>query len=205
MKTLRTATGLMLAIAIALIAAAPAAAEEEVVVPPENSAVNQYTEAFPTAGGDRDADKHRGRKAKPAKVIGSKNAKRLDEQGADGRATAELAAETAPNVIVEETSTDDGEEEGTAAPAGNGGGTSGGGGPGSEPAGNGGAQGQTPGPSVDSGTSAQVDGSSGLSEVLSRAIGSPSGGGMGLFLPLLILATIVWALIYTTRQRRPAS
>src|SRR5262245_20501085 len=70
-------------------------------VPPENSAVNQYTEAFPTAGGDREAHGQRGKNLSPGKVIGAANAKKLNEQGAAGRATAKLAADTAPRGIAE--------------------------------------------------------------------------------------------------------
>src|SRR5262245_36327335 len=109
MKVRRTGTGLLVVVFnIALVVAAPAAAEE--VVPPGNSAVNQYTEPFPTAGGNRDANTHRGRDLNPGKVIGEKNAKALDEQGETGRETAELAAETAPNVVPSESTTGSGDE-----------------------------------------------------------------------------------------------
>lgn len=203
MKTSRTASGLLLAAAIALVSAAPAAAEEEApLVPPENSAVNQYTETFPTAGGDKDANDHNGGNRSPKKVLGHKNAKKLEDQGAAGKATAELAAETAPTPVEAAPETtapkaEESDESGAGAPPrGNGG----------NPPANGGAR--DPAPAANNPAPrvivAESGGSSGLSEVLGRATGSPQGG-MGIFLPLLILGTIFWAIAYVARQRQPLS
>jgi hypothetical protein len=197
MKTLRTAFGLVLAATVGLLAAAPAMAAEERVVPPENSAAHQYTEAFPTARGDKDAHAQRGRDLNPGKVIGSKKAKALSDRGEDGRDVAELTAETAPNPapvepVVETT------DESAAPPAGNGNG----GGSGKDRAGDRGTS-SAPAPRVETVRVAPVEGSSGFSEVLARATGSGSSGGMGIFLPLIIIASVLWALAYATRQRRP--
>jgi hypothetical protein len=196
MKTLRTAFGLVLAATVGLLAAAPAMAAEERVVPPENSAAHQYTEAFPTARGDKDAHAQRGRDLNPGKVLGSKKAKALGERGEDGRDVAELTAETAPNPAPVEPVVETTDE--SAAPAAG----TGDGGAGKKPA----DRGETaaPTPRVETVRVAPVEGSSGFSEVLARATGSGSSGGMGIFLPLIIIASVIWALAYATRQRRPA-
>ena len=206
MKTSRTASGLLLAAAIALVAAAPAVAEEAPLVPPENSAVNQYTETFPTAGGDKDAHDHDGGNRTPKKVLGEKNANKLEEHGAAGKATAELAAETAPLPVETTIGTapeatppeaEESDESGTGAPVrGNGG----------NPPSSG--SGRDAAPATNTADTkvvvVEAGGSSGLSEVLGRATGSPQGG-MGIFLPLLLLGTIFWAIAYVARQRRPLS
>jgi hypothetical protein len=83
--------GLIGAIAATLC---PAAATAQRLVPPGNSGVNQYTETFPTAGGDAVAGD--GGKRSPKKVLGANNARRLEEAGPEGRAAAALAAATAP-------------------------------------------------------------------------------------------------------------
>jgi hypothetical protein len=225
MKVLRTAAGLLVATAISLAAAAPAIAleEEESVVPPENSAVNQYTEAFPTARGEKEARNGGGRHVSTGKVLGSTNVKKLEKHGSAGRATAKFAADTAPRAVHSPATGSGGGQShsgqagavgpGGGSQGGGGGGTAGGGTGGGNPASGGsggGGHGKAPSPSTPPGPTAaahpaQADGSSGLSEVLSRATGSTSGGGMGIFLPLLIVAAIAWAIAYSVRQRRTVS
>ncbi len=208
MKALKTAAGLVSATAISLFAVAPAMAlEEQVPVPPENSAVNQYTEAFPTAGGDREAHNHQGRNVSPGKVIGAKNAKKLDQRGAAGRATAKFAADTAPHptpgqgtAVVVITKDNQGPGQSTNS----GGNSGGGGGQPTDQSGNNTSEQGAGSARVVTTPAAHAEGSSGLSEVLSSATGG-SGDGMGLFLPLLIIAAIAWAIAYTVRQRRPVS
>jgi hypothetical protein len=80
--------------ATAAILACPSVAAAQQVLPPGNSAVNQYTESVPTAKGNAKV-KHRADR-RPAKVIGSRNAHRLEAAGPQGQATAEVAAATAP-------------------------------------------------------------------------------------------------------------
>ena len=123
MTALRTVTSL-LAAAIVLLAL-PMAAGAEYYVPPGNSAATQYTEALPTAGGDRDAAKGKSKaeQRSPAKVLGSRNARRLEAQGPAGRAAAKLAAETSPAAEAPGA----GSGSGKVAPAGRGGVLSGGG------------------------------------------------------------------------------
>jgi hypothetical protein len=184
--------------------ALPAVSLAAYYVPPGNSAANQYTEAFPTAGGESGGKPGKG-KATPAQTLGARNAKRLHAQGPAGTAAAEVAAETAPASVVV--------AEGGSTPQG-GGGTAGGGsatapgggaatapgGQGSPSAGggeahsNGGADGGQTGASP-SGPA----GSSGIGEVVRQATGSSDDGNLGLLLPIVILATIAGSVAYRLR------
>lgn len=203
MKALTTATGFVAALALALPASAAAVEETGTVVPPENSAATQYTEAVPTAGGDSTSGG--GHKASPAKVLGSKNAHKLESQGSEGREVARVVAETAPATSA----------PAAAAPAveaqreGNGSHAKG---SGKGDGGNGNSQGQThrprqvePPPAKPPTAARELpSGSSGLGEVLSEATGSSSSGELGALLPLAILAAIAWSLAFFWRGRRPA-
>jgi len=91
MRALGIKLGLTAAIAILAL---PSVAAAERLVPPGNSAVTQYTETFPTAGG-KARIRHRV-KQQPGKVLGPRNAHRLEAAGPQGRAVAETAAATAP-------------------------------------------------------------------------------------------------------------
>jgi hypothetical protein len=176
--------------------ALPAVSLAAYYVPPGNSAANQYTEAFPTAGGESGGKPGKG-KATPAQTLGARNAKRLHAQGPAGTAAAEVAAETAPASVVV--------AEGGSTPQGGGGTASGGaatapGGQGSPSAGggeahsNGGADGGQTGASP-SGPA----GSSGIGEVVRQATGSGDDGNLGLLLPIVILATIAGSVAYRLR------
>jgi hypothetical protein len=193
MRALKTGLGLTSAI-IALIAL-PSAAAAEYLIPPANSAVNQYTETFPTAGGDRDAEKGQGKhRRSPTQVLGRDNAHRLQAQGPDGRAAAQLASATAP-------------PQAGGHPAGGGGGKGGGSGAGSgQLSGSGGGGpphsgdgGQTKGAN---GAQSLPSGSSGFGEVIAQATGSSSSGQLGLLLPLIIAAAIAWSVAFLLRQRK---
>lgn len=167
------------------------------VVPPENSAVNQYTEAFPTAGGERNVHEHKGRRTSPNRALGAKTTRKLEQQGRAGREVAELATETAPAI---ETSAPDAEAPDSAArekrrSEATGGGGADGGNAGGGSAGIGQAGGAQP--AVDL---SETGGSSGLGSVVANAFGFSPDGGAGLL--LLMLATIAWALAYAARQRR---
>lgn len=204
-------TGISLAAALSLALPASAMGEEEAssVVPPENSAATQYTEALPTVGGDKEAGSG-GRKPSPSKVLGAKNAKRLESQGKEGREVAEIVVETAPtpresaqpsqDSSLKSTGTNQ-SEEGENRKDAVGGKPDKGSGPPSRP--------QAPAhPDVSaaeppSSPAALPDGSSGLGEVIAEATGSSSSGQLGTLLPLAIIATIAWSLGYFWRQRRP--
>jgi hypothetical protein len=202
MKSLGTA----LTTAIAIIAF-PSAASAEYLIPPGNSAVNQYTESVPTAGGHREVDEDgKGRRRSPAKVLGAGNARRLEEHGPSGREVAEVVAETAPSAdvpTVSATGSDDtGETSAGGFVAGGGGGGTGdgdgGSGTGSSSQGADRAKADKKLP----GTGAEMpDGSSPFGEVLGQATGSSSSGHMGLLLPLIVIGTIAWSLAFLWRRR----
>ena len=189
---------------------APIAAAET-VVPPGNSAATQYTEAFPTSGGNAKSNTGiNGEDASPSKVLGKGNAKKLESKGQVGHEVAELAAETTPVSATPEsasTATGSGHHKNAAGQ----GGSQGGGGQGGNGSGSGGGNGANAGGKPSAGGSGQASGggagasasggSSGFGQVLSQATGS-SSGELGIFLPLLIIATVIWSLNYLWRQRR---
>lgn len=175
--------------------ALPGSALAEYYVPPGNSAANQYTETLPSAGGDS-AGKGKGKGVTVAQALGAENAHKLEAQGPAGKAAAELAAETAP-VIIEPSAGDNG-----------GGGAQNTSGQGSE---NNNAKGDTAGGRAEIQGQAQQtvtaipvsssSGSSGLSSVLGQATGVSDDGSLGLWLPLIILATIAGTIAYRLRLR----
>jgi hypothetical protein len=203
MKASKTGLGL-LAATIAILAL-PTAAQAEYLIPPGNSAATQYTEAVPTAGGPKatDPSKHGGNKS-PKQVLGKGNAEKLDAQGPEGRAAAEVAAETAPGAVAQTgagaPSATPGHRAGSQ-PQTNGGDSGGGKGQaGGTPAGNGSSHRAATAATL---ASQQIpDGSSGLGEVLGQATGSSDSGQLGLLLPLIVLATIAWSVAYVVRRRR---
>jgi len=211
MKARTTAIGFAAALALALPSAAVGEGVSGSVVPPENSAATQYTEAIPTAGGDKQAEG--GKKSSPKKVLGAKNAHKLESQGKAGQEVAEVVAETAPESSApaerspapepKHKSTGGGDHEA------DGNGKAGGTGAKGHHA-NGGNR--PPGdkapaaPQPEASTSTELpSGSSAFGEVLAAMTGSSSSGELGAWLPLAILAALAWALAYFWRQRRPAS
>jgi hypothetical protein len=85
------------ALAIGGLAAVPAVAQQQIVAPPGNSAVDEYTEVVPGAGGDRPTSGATGTNAQsPVAVLGGENVQQLEQLGADGRAAAQVAAAGAP-------------------------------------------------------------------------------------------------------------
>lgn len=190
--------------ALTIGVASPAAAEE--IVPPGNSAATQYTEAYPTAGGEKDALKGKGKGEGNAqkKVLGKDNVKKLQEHGETGEDVAELAAETAPAPIETGTETStapaeprdddgDGRDNGAAGSNGNGGGGA--------PAPRKQAQ-PEPVNTVDNVVVVdQPEGSSAVGQIASQALGAPSSGNLGLLLPLALLGALIWAVLYRRRDQ----
>lgn len=199
MKALRTGLGFFSA-AVA-IAAVPSIAGAEAIVPPGNSAATQYTEAIPTAGGPKATgeSKHPHRRS-PNEVLGTRNAERLNSQGPQGRAAAEVAAATAPSTTVTTAPEPGAESQPSDAP--NGAGREGSQNSGSsagELANRGNAPATNPARSRDPG------GSSALGEVASQVTGTSSSGGTGILLPLAIVGAIAWSIAYLVRQRKRAA
>lgn len=189
---------------LAVLAVGPGAvAANGAVIPPGNSAATQYTEAFPTPGGDKKTDEAAHHRS-PTKVLGNSNTHKLQQQGPDGQAAAETAAATAPASVTPETpaapatGSPDDDSAGGGASAGSGKGSGGNG-----PAG----QNRQPKVSPDT-TSAQLvaveipEGSSGAGSAIEQATGLSTSGQSGMLLPLVILATILWSLAYLWRQRQ---
>lgn len=202
MKDRRQILAIAAASAVAALAL-PSAAAAEYYVPPANSAANQYTESVPGAGGES----HGKRKpVTPGAALGSGNAKKLESKGAAGKATAELAAETAPPQLVDQGSSG-GEATGKTAGKGQTGGEGeeqGNGESGSGAAGTGGSNGGSSGGGGSSSNAAasaqQPKGSSGVGQVLGQATGV-SDGNLGLWLPLAIVLTLIGSVAYWVRTR----
>jgi len=206
MKYRRQIHSLAAASALAIALALPSAAAAEYYVPPANSAANQYTESFPGAGGESHGKR---KQVTPGTALGAGNAEKLEDKGAAGKATAELAAETAPPQLVDQGSSgadaagkaagsgQDGGEgeagEGGGAPGPTGGGGSKGGPTG---AGNSGAGNDAPAKA----NAEQPQGSSGVGQVLGQATGV-SDGNLGLWLPLVIVLTLIGSVAYWVRTR----
>jgi hypothetical protein len=199
MKASKTGLGLLATIAILAV---PAVAHAEYLVPPGNSAATQYTEAVPTAGGPKATDpSSQGKHQSPSKVLGGRNAERLDAQGPEGRAAAEVAAETAPVAIVPAGSEGAAQTKhpSTSQPGTNGTGSGGGSGANGEPD-NSGSVAPVRTATL---TSQEIpEGSSGLGEVLAQATGSSDSGQLGLLLPLIVLGAIAWSVAYVLRRRK---
>lgn len=185
MNSLKTAS-VLLATAIALLAL-PLAADAQYVVPPDNSAVNQYTETVPTAGGGQDTDRQGKKRRTPDEVLGAGNAKRLEAHGPQGQAAAEVAAATAPETEPPRTTPAVDPKDGAQQKQGGTGDV---------------REAEVPTAPAVSPLSNNSSGSSGLGKVIAQATGSSSSGEMGLFLPLVILAALAWSLSYFWRQRR---
>jgi hypothetical protein len=212
MRTPRTA----IAIAALLASLAlPSLALAAPYIPPGNPAASQYTETFPSSGGNVEVNSSIGDHGRsPQKALGHHTAKALEEAGPEGAALAGIAAETAaPGGSAEGAGGEGsgpggkgsksggdghhGSKSGGAAGtggSGNGGG-SGGGGAGSS----GGGTGTPAGAGATAGS--QPGGGSAVGQVVSHATLS-SSGATGVFLPLALVAALVWAVAYAVRRRR---
>jgi hypothetical protein len=200
MKTKPTILIALTAIFAALVL--PAYAAAEYLVPEGNSAVNQYTEGYPTAGGEKGSDSGKEtEKVKPGKTIGAGNAKKLEDKGPEGTAVAEVAAETAPpDVTVPNDSSGNQSGQGKGNGKGDKNGQQGDGAKNQQGDDNGGES-EEGSAAVPAGSDNSGSGSSGLGELVSAATGTESGH-LGMLLPLVILAAIAWAFAFAWRQRK---
>ena len=193
---LKTASGLA---AVAALLILPSTAPAATVVPPGNSAATQYTETLPTSGGNAEVNGTPGKGRTPAKTLGSKTTKKLEEHGAEGEAVAAFAAETTPSAqsaspVAIGGAGDEGAKHGSAVP------TRAASDP---PARLPGAARRRPSPRGNSAVSVP-SGSSGIGEVISYATGATSGE-MGILLPLILVGALIWALSpgVAPAQRQP--
>jgi cobalamin biosynthesis Mg chelatase CobN len=195
MNASRIRLSLAATVVVALLTAPAAAGAEQAVVPPSNSAATQYTETFPTSGGDKKTDE-KPRHRSPAKVLGKQNTQKLQKQGPEGQAAAEAAAATAPAPVATPPqpapTPSKPSSGGNGSP--NGGQSHSGGGANTPQAESGESTAPPPAP--------EPAGSSGIGAAIGQATGLSSAGASGPLLPLLILATLVWSLAYLWRQRR---
>jgi hypothetical protein len=198
---------LALTVLTVLGCALPATVAAAEIVPPGNSAVNQYTETFPTSQGEEKSELEKKTGVKPGDVLGAGNTRKLDEKGAAGKAVAQFTAETAP-------ATSGGSDSGSDEAGGGGAGQGKGNGKGKQPNTGGNGQkngggepqegsGGPAGGSANSGPggSAGPSGSSGVGEVVSQATGTASDS-VGLWLPLILIAVVIWSAAYVWRNRQ---
>jgi hypothetical protein len=192
MNFMRTAIGIAFVVAFAAVSPVAAA---ETVIPPGNSAATQYTEAFPTSGGEADVNKEiDASNLEPSKVLGKHKTQALENQGSDGKQVAIITAVTGPQPPPAE-APDQTSHPAKHKPARSQGGHE----PAQQQASSGGGAGEPPaGASV---TVSQPSGSSGLGEILGQATGA-SSGQLGLLLPLILIGTVFISLTYVWRQRR---
>lgn len=176
-------------------------------VPPSNSAATQYTEALPTAGGPKATGGQKsGKQDKPTAVLGHETTKQLESQGAEGRAAADFAAETAPAPVPPAAAA-----SGTPTPGDQSGGAKSGGAKGGGSSGKPQSTGHSGNP-ASTGNQPRAgagnteleeagNGSSALGQVAGQATGL-SSGDLGILLPLLVLASICWGVFFLARHRR---
>lgn len=186
---------LALATGVALLVL-PAAASAEYFIPDGNSAVNQYTEGVPSGGGEKSTKGAGDKPVRPGKTLGVKNTQKLEQAGGqEGREAAEVAAETAPPdiVVVEQEQTGD-KQTGNGKPqAGKGEGKD-------QPDESGSTNTRDNSLVTPVSNGDGPSGSGGFGEVVSAATGG-SDGGVGLLLPLVIVAAVAWGLGYAWRKR----
>lgn len=192
----------------ALVCVLPATVAAAEILPPGNSAVNQYTETFPTSKGEEKSELEKKTGVKPGDVLGAGKTRKLDEKGAAGKAVAQFTAETAPA-----SSSDSGSGSGEQSTGGDNGGKDKGNGKGKQPNSgnkeNGGGEQQesSAGPGGGSASAGSGSGGSGPSgssavgEIASQATGTASDS-IGLWLPLILIAAVVWSGFYVWRNRQ---
>jgi hypothetical protein len=157
-------------------------------VPPGVSGANQYTETLPgpggnsAAGGGNSSGGGTGAPNSAAQTLGTKNARKLESLGADGKAAAALATESAPtNAKPKQTGHRGGKQTGKG-PV------------------------EKTGASSSGTATSNAQGSSGVEQVLGQITGTggSNSGGMNWLLPLLIGASVVVAATYVFARHRPA-
>jgi len=184
----------------------PALAGAAPYIPPGNSAATQYTETFPSSGGNVEVNGSiAGGGGSPQKALGKKTAEALDSAGPEGEQVAQLAAEAAPEEAAPgEEASGAGKDSGSHGKKQDQGGNAAGGG--KEGGNGGGPSGEGGGNAKPSAGNSGLDATSGESaagQVASSATLS-SSGSMGIFLPLILLAALAWAIFYAWRRHQRA-
>jgi hypothetical protein len=157
-----------------LLLPAPVVLAAGTVAPPGQSAIDEYLETVPTAGGGTGADKAPASGGPAAaKVIPAKALKRLQASGADGEAAAALAGATAPPTPAKKRSSSPSSD---IAPS-------------------------DVSESRGSGAASVTGSSDGLPTVVAKAV-TGSGGGLGVGLPLLLVGIALGAAATSLLRRR---
>ena len=163
----RISIGLSLAMTISLVAVAGAAAQD-------NSALDEYTESVPTAGGEVPSSDQTGGGGGGADQGGDASSlapgvvDELNASGVDGEAAASLAQQTAPG-----NSSENGVDS---------------------------ANGDAAGRSSPDGS--QSDTGGGIGGVVDQVVGTSDSGGMGIALPIILGAALVAAFLFLLARRR---
>jgi hypothetical protein len=182
--------GLCFATTIAIVAFPAVARAGEAIVPPGNSAAAQYTEAFPTGGGNKDVTQNnRRRPPTPAKALGGENARQLEGRGPLGEEAAAVAAATSPPIASQPGPSSGG--KGAASP-----GSTALGGSGTRA-----EQGEASTAPAEAARPPEPSGSSGLGELASATTGGSGSSGL---LLLAIFGGAFWGIAYILRRRRKA-
>jgi hypothetical protein len=205
--TVSTFVRLQLAIvagAIAVVALPASSFANSSQVPPGLSGANQYTETLPGPGGGEPTSKTGKTAAKPEETLGKEDAEKMEAEGPEGRAAAELAAQTAPESTAEavptpvaESSNESGHGDKTKKNKKQHGSKQKSGHNGKHDSGKKADAAATPqGPEQ-----TDPDGSSGVEQVAASLTGSSDSGGMGPLLPILIGVAAISAVAYLARNR----
>src|SRR4051794_11393696 len=170
---MRTASKAVLTLAclLALCAPSPALAKNKIHAPPGNSGVDEYLEVVPGGGGNRPASKPGGSNG----ALNGKARRALRSYGSDGRAAANLAAATADP------------SSGGRSRSGARGGASGKAGKGSA--------------ALAAADKETDNGDSGILSALKRVASGVGGTGLGIGLPILLLAVLAAGVVFGMRRR----
>jgi hypothetical protein len=173
-------SALILTLALALIAPATAGAQQpgERTAPPGNSAIDEYVETVPGSTGARPPRRPSGGTDAPASTLAPKQRQALEAQGEDGKALAALVDATGPDPAPERPQA--------------------------------GRTATSAGTSVP--TSAAISqlahpdehADSPLKTTLTAALAPNDAGGLGVFFPLILLASLLGVIALGVRRRLSA-
>ncbi|HEX3730041.1 MAG TPA: hypothetical protein VHV47_09565 [Opitutaceae bacterium] len=187
-----------LAAVAALLTLPSAALAGEYFIPEGNSAVTQYTESIPSAGGEKGGHD---KQASAGNTIGSKNAKKLEAAGPEGHAAAQVAVETAPVAPPQPAAKTPSNPESSPAHArhhqsGGSANSNPSGGSGSDPSGS-----HQASPQEQKAAARSTAPGSAAGEVAAKVLGGNSPGQFGILLPLILLGALVGAIAYRLKHR----
>jgi hypothetical protein len=168
----------------AALALAPAASAAQIVLdPPGKAGANQYFETIPTSNGNA-APPSGGVPTKPPAIDasgpGRSTLHQLQKLGADGHAAANFAQQSAPVISHAGRRDKNGKAGSTSSTDGSR---------------------RNPGVNLGATAAAATTGDSGLGEIF-HVLGGSDAGGIGLFLPILLIGSLVSAIVAAGWRRR---